>query len=219
MKQFDSTFDPTAQQDAHEFSLSIIPKFQSIVDAIKLSNPVLHANWSPISDLLEIRILKVTKCSQCKTKSNTLDSALDIQVQLDETSRVTRDFDWGITKTMAKETLEGEEAFQCTPCGSLQEAKAKSSLSYLPRFVVLRVQNQRYMVDSSAAKLLNPVSATEELDFAKWMNKGYNINGPSVKYVIGWFKFDDATVSPISKQEMDQILSGSVNDAGASPFL
>ncbi|KAF9344371.1 hypothetical protein BGX26_004450 [Mortierella sp. AD094] len=111
--------------------------FQSIVDAIKLSNPVLHANWSPISDLLEIKILKVIKCSQCKTKSNTLDSVLDIQVQLDETSRVTKDVDWGITKIMVKETLKDEEAFQCTPCGSLQEAKAKSSLAHLPKFVVL----------------------------------------------------------------------------------
>ncbi|KAF9205052.1 Ubiquitin carboxyl-terminal hydrolase 12 [Haplosporangium sp. Z 27] len=187
LRQGDSLFNSSEQQDAAEFLFYVISQFDDILKAViqmaekSGTETLIPREWQPINDLFQVGTQSVTHCQRCPSVSVNVDRSIDLTVQIDaESPTVIRDLDWGITATMNMEHMKDENQRFCEKCNSKEDAYVYHYFTSLPKIMILRLQ--RYNFKEGAIKIQNGVSCSEKLCFAKWMSQDYK--GPNLNYEL-----------------------------------
>ncbi|KAK3806324.1 MAG: hypothetical protein J3Q66DRAFT_358848 [Benniella sp.] len=193
LRQGNSLFNSSDQQDAAEFLFYIISHFDDVLKALMqlrqesgsgLTQDIkalIPENWQPVNDLFQVGTLKVTHCQKCPSVTKHMDRSIDLTVQIDaDNPTVTRDLHWGISETMKMEHLMGDNQRFCEKCNSKEDAHVYHYFTSLPKIMILRLQ--RYNFKEGAIKIQNGVSCAEKMSFEKWMSQDYA--GPHPTYEL-----------------------------------
>ncbi|GJJ70287.1 hypothetical protein EMPS_02636 [Entomortierella parvispora] len=180
LRQGDSLFNTSDQQDAAEFLFYVISLFDDVIKAVQTPQDNAQADtekrespeWHPINDLFQVGTQTVAHCQQCLFISTHSDRGIDLTVQIDnDNPTMIRDLEWGISETMKTEHMKDDNQRFCDKCSQKADAHVHHYFTSLPRIMILRLQRYNFM--EGAVKLQNEVSCTEEINFSKWMSKSY----------------------------------------------
>ncbi|KAF9963158.1 Ubiquitin carboxyl-terminal hydrolase 12 [Modicella reniformis] len=190
LRQGESLFNSSDQQDAAEFLFYIISQFDDVLKALlqlrqdlgsELAQDIkalIPENWQPIDDLFQVGTQTVTHCQKCPSVSVNMDRSIDLTVQIDtDNPTIIRDLDWGISKTMKMEHMKDDNQRFCEKCDSKEDAHVYHYFTSLPKVMILRLQ--RYNFKEGAVKIQNGVSCAESMNFEKWMSCDYKGTHPN----------------------------------------
>ncbi|KAG0047291.1 TatD DNase [Gryganskiella cystojenkinii] len=193
LRQGDSLFNTSEQQDAAEFLFYTISLFDDVLKALLVLQKEhsdtapeaiatgVTADWHPINDLFQVGTQTVTHCQQCSSVTTQSDRGIDLTVQIDnDNPTMVRDLKWGISETMKMEHMKDDNQRFCDKCSQKADAHVHHYLTSLPKLLILRLQ--RYNFKEGAVKLQNGVSCTEQMNFSKWMSRDYE--GPDPRYEL-----------------------------------
>ncbi|KAI8826371.1 hypothetical protein BJ741DRAFT_43582 [Chytriomyces cf. hyalinus JEL632] len=156
------------QEDSHEFLRYFVDSLQnnSLVGHAKLTHAqkettVVHQIFG---GYLQSRIV----CTVCKTPSDTIDSCLDISLEVKHANTIDKAFQQ-FTKT---EMLRGDNKYRCAKCKTLVDASKRLQILEAPQVLVIHLK--RFEFGSSmygGGKISKMVTFPEKLDLQSYMFK------------------------------------------------
>lgn len=209
-------------------------------------NRIGNLTASIVNDLYEGMILDYIRCMECNHSRERLDPFYDVSVAI----RDVESLEGGLEKYLTPEILSDDNQWNCDQCGTKVDAFKGLQFSRLPYFLTLQLTRFDYDYQTwRRIKLNNKVTFPFTLDMAKFFtdqkgaagNQEYELfsvmihsggaeGGHYYAFVKSfesgkWFKFNDASVSEISDEDICTVFGGAppknqastVSPAGSAP--
>ncbi|KAL5039244.1 hypothetical protein BDV3_002622 [Batrachochytrium dendrobatidis] len=243
LKEENELFNNTMQQDAHEmfnYLLNAIAEIllnqkTEMVDAFKtlhlpiLPNSKVKEQTAPtwIHALFEGQLTNETKCLNCESITNRVESFLDLSIDIDQHSSISS----CLRNFSSSEVLYGKNKFFCDTCNSLQEAEKRMKIKRLPNVLAVHLKRFKFQEQLGRySKLSYQVSFPLELrlfntaDGAENADRLYQLHGvvvhigssPQSGHYVAliksenqWMLFDDDDVRIIEEADLFQYFGDS----------
>ena len=149
------------QEDAHEFLRGAIDAMQK---SIPQNDPDRFQEY-PFS-LFAGGLQSCVRCTSCKKSSIRIDPIEDLQLNIDRTNTL----EAALASLTRKESLTGDNAYECDHCKRKTDAFRSSSLSKIPP--ILSIQLKRFSFNRRrGTKITHFVQYPEILDLSEFMQK------------------------------------------------
>lgn len=182
-----------------------------------------------VNDLYEGVILDYIRCLQCNYSRERLDPFYDVPVAIRDVESI----EGGLDKYLSPEILSDDNQWNCDQCGTKVDAFKGLQFSRLPYFLTLQLTRFDYNYETwRRIKLNNKVSFPQDLDMSKFFTE-VNDSPHGLEYELfsvmihsggaegghyyafvksfetnKWFKFNDASVSEISDEDICTVFGG-----------
>ncbi|EGF77996.1 hypothetical protein BATDEDRAFT_13604, partial [Batrachochytrium dendrobatidis JAM81] len=152
LKEENELFNNTMQQDAHEMFNYLL---NAIAEILLNQKTEMHANiqyvylftlvkeqtaptW--IHALFEGQLTNETKCLNCESITNRVESFLDLSIDIDQHSSISS----CLRNFSSSEVLYGKNKFFCDTCNSLQEAEKRMKIKRLPNVLAVHLKRFKF---------------------------------------------------------------------------
>lgn len=224
LRQLSKGFSPGRQEDAHEFARLLADAMQRCDATAARSKSAARVpvsddhSRSTIGQIFGLQLRSQVVCHSCKRKNNTYDPALDLSLELANTTSLER----ALSKFTAAETLDGENKYKCESERAKVPATKRMSISRPPNVLVLHLKRFFTLRSGKVDKF---VKFPPSLDLSPYVTEGvkaerchYSLYAVLVhqgkschsghyyayaKSAAGvWHLFDDARVTTVSEREV-----------------
>eukprot|EP00128_Syssomonas_multiformis_P002422 Colp12_sorted_trinity150504_noHs@9728 len=141
-------------QDAHEFLNYLLNQCGELLEkeerakrGLPNSEPV--KTW--VHEIFEGTLTNETKCLSCETVSSKDECFLDLSVDIEQNSSITR----CLRNFSSTEMLCHQHKYECDVCCSLQEAQKRMRVKKLPRVLALHLKRFKYIEELQRYKKLS----------------------------------------------------------------
>ena len=214
VKQEKPNFNNNQQQDAHEFSMTLI---NLLIEEERAMFEVPGGQKSPIQALFEGELAAETVCMDCETKMTSTEPFLDLSLEVEQNVSLVR----CMKQFSSSEFMGSEQQVRCDACCCPVAARRSLRLHKAPPLFLVHLKRFKYVEQTRAFKKLsyripfsrmikanfNDEEVTYDIaGFVVHQGSGPNLGHYFCVVVSGkyWLKLDDQTVSVLSDYDVQR---------------